>query len=66
MIITQDIQLKETITSYKHEPNIGKKAFSYLGPKIWQEVPPETKLCSFTSFKSKLKKYFVNKFVTID
>ena len=45
---------------------IGKKAFSYVGPKVWQEVPPEIKLCSFPSFKFKLKKYFVNKYVTIN
>ena len=46
--------------------NIDKKAFSYLGSKIWQEVPPKVKLRSFTSFKSKFKKFFVNKYIIIN
>ena len=34
---------------------LGKKTFSYIGPKIWQEVPFELKSLSYNQFKKKFK-----------
>ena len=34
---------------------LGKKTFSYIGPKIWQEVPFELKSLSCNQFKKKFK-----------
>ena len=52
------------------EVNSGKQTFQKAHlpnfAKVWQEVPPEIKLCSFPSFKFKLKKYYLNKYVTIN
>ena len=40
--------------------NIGKSSFQYIGPKLWQNVPAEFKICSIVSFKNKYKKYLIN------
>ena len=37
---------------------LGKKTFSYIGPKIWQEVPFELKSLSYNQFK-KIFKFFL-------
>ena len=37
---------------------LGKKTFSYIGPKIWQEVPFELKSLSYNQFKKKFKLFF--------
>ena len=34
---------------------LGKKTFSYIGPKIWQEVPFELKSLSYNQFKKKFE-----------
>ena len=34
---------------------LGKKTFSYIGPKVWQEVPFELKSLSYNQFKKKFK-----------
>ena len=40
----------------------GKKSFSFIGPKIWQEIPTQLKQSnlSFNVFKKKLKQHFIN------
>ena len=40
--------------------NSGQKGTSYLGPKIWNELPPHIKICdSVNTFKHRIKdKYF--------
>ena len=40
--------------------NTGQKGISYLGPKIWNELPPHIKICdSVNTFKHRIKeKYF--------
>ncbi len=36
--------------------DIGQKGFSYIGPKLWNELPPNLKFCSSTNdFKHKVK-----------
>jgi len=42
---------------------IGKKSFSFLGPKIWAGIPFEIKLKLINIFKSKLKKHYVEKYL---
>ena len=39
----------------KNRTELGKKTFSYIGPKIWQEVPFELKSLSYNQFKKKFK-----------
>ena len=40
---------------HRKRTNIGKKLFSFVGPKIWQDVPSNLKSCSFQVFKKNLK-----------
>jgi len=35
--------------------DLGKRALSFIGPKIWRTVPSDLKMCSFSTFKNNLK-----------
>jgi len=35
--------------------DLGKRALSFIGPKIWRILPSELKICSFSTFKNNLK-----------
>ena len=45
--------------------DFGKKSFSFVGPKVWQNVPNELKVLNFSQFKRKLKFHFISKY-TLD
>ena len=40
--------------------NFGKRAFQFMGPKIWQEVPIEFKSLPFSSFRKRYKSYLIS------
>ena len=42
--------------------NIALSSLQYLGPKIWQSIPPELKNQSFYSFKQKYKKHLIQSY----
>ena len=42
---------------------ISQRSITYAGPHIWNELPTEIKLSnSINIFKSKLKRYFIQKY----
>ena len=43
--------------------NLGKTAFSYAGPNIWNSIPNDVKTSSLFSFKFALKKYLLKKYL---
>ena len=43
--------------------NLGKTAFSYSGPKIWNSIPNEVRASSIFSFKFVYKNYLLNKYL---
>ena len=45
--------------------DFGKKSFSFVGPKVWQIVPNEPKLLTFSQFKRKLNFNFISRY-TLD
>ena len=47
---------------HRKRTDLGKKWFSFVGPKVWQIVPNELKLLTFSQFKRKLKFYFISKY----
>jgi len=57
---THNYRTRHAQESIFKKPNasteLGKKSFSFKGPKIWNEIPDNLKDQSFNSFKSKLKK----------
>ena len=43
---------------------MGDRAFAIAGPKMWNALPQDIKLCSgFETFKSKLKAYLFDSFL---
>ena len=40
--------------------SFGKRAFQFMGPKIWQEVPSEFKSLPFSSFKKRYNYYLIS------
>ena len=41
---------------------LGKKTFSYIAPKIWQEVPFELKSLFYNQFKKKFKLFLTSQY----
>ena len=42
--------------------NLGLMSFSYVGPKLWQDVPLNIKNLNASQFKSKYKKILLNRY----
>ena len=42
---------------------MGKKSFSFICPKIWQNVPQEFKYYTLNTFKIKLKLHMIAKYL---
>ena len=40
--------------------NFGKRAFQFMRPKIWQQVPSEFKSLLFSSFKKRYESYLIS------
>ena len=55
MIIEQDWKQKKKDFYGRKRTEFGKKTFSYIGPKIWQEVRFKLKSLSYNKFKKKFK-----------
>ena len=49
---------KQNYFQPRKRTELGKKTFSYIGPKLWQEVPFELKSLSYNQFK-KIFKFFL-------
>ena len=58
-IVNQSTQIyKSTNTIYKSiNTNISKSAFSYIGPKLWREVPLDLKFLNHNIFGKRYKRY---------
>ena len=54
-------RIRHNANFYLHpvKTNLGKNAFSYIGPKFWQSVPNHIKPLPIQSFKYKLKKHLL-------
>ena len=55
-------QAKQNYFQPRKRTELGKKTFSYVGPKIWQEVPFELKSLSCNKFKKKFKLFLTSQY----
>ena len=46
----------------RHNTNLGKNSYTSAGLKFWRQLPPEIKLLNRNLFKTKLKKFLINKY----
>ena len=53
---------KENYFQPRKRTELGKKTSSYIGPKIWQEVPFELKSLSYNQFKKKFKLFLTGQY----
>lgn len=53
---------KQNYFQPRKKTELGKKTLSYIGPKIWQEVPTELKSLSYYQFKKKLKCFLTSQY----
>jgi len=50
----------------KKQTKFGKRSFSFVGPKIWQDVPSEFKSLNYANLNKKLKFRLLNEYRKLD
>ena len=56
-----DYRNNSSIIPMAYRISLSQQSIRYVGPKIWNEVPPSIRKCkTLSSFKSKLLVYFLN------
>ena len=53
---------KQNYFQPRKRTELGKKTFSYIGRKIWQEVPFYLKSLSYNQFKKKFKLFLTSQY----
>ena len=56
------LSAKQNYFQPRKRTELGKKTFSYIGPKIWQEVPFQLKSLSYNQFKMKFKLFLTSQY----